>query len=675
MGGSMIGEIVSHYRVVSQLGVGGMGVVYEAEDQRLHRKVALKFLVEDAGYDAAATQRFKREAETASALNHPYICTIHDIGEHEGRPFLVMEKLEGQTLRHLISGKPLPVERVLVLGTQIADALHAAHSAGIIHRDVKPANIFVTSRGDAKLLDFGLARLEPKPHLTYRSADDSTQIRRDEITIPGTALGTTAYMSPEQARGEAVDARSDIFSLGAVLYEMATGQRPFEGATHASIFDGILNHEPVSPSELNREVPRELEQTILAALEKRVELRVQSASELRAQLQRLLRDSSSGRAAATTLPESSRKPRSRRWIAAAVILLLAAAGTGMWLTYRDAGPTETRIESVEDLYIQARYLRGKHGGEDLRTIAAFEEVVRRKPDHAEAWAALAHSYTERFFRVEPTPEWEQKAFFAVQKALAIDENLADAYVARAQLIWTQPRGFPHREALVDSLRAIALDNQSAPAHGTAARILAHVGLLDEAEYEIELARDLDPSDVRWARRHALILFWRGECAAAVEAFSRMPGRDAAHALVCAGRTDQAAQLLNEIAEQPSGAAKGPSLEALYALLAAKKGERQKALELVERTLGGRQETLGHFHHTEHVIASVHSVLGNGEEAVEWLDRAAHDGFASLPTFDRDPNLATARQHPRYASLAKRLEQQAEALREIYQRHGSTTVSN
>src|SRR5437870_361726 len=310
----MIGQTVSHYRILSRLGGGGMGVVYEAEDTRLHRRVALKFLPEDTVADAAALQRFRREAEAASALNHPHICTIYDIGEHEGRPFIVMEKLEGRTLNHLIDARLVSLERTLTLGSEIADALAAAHAAGIVHRDVKPSNIFVTARGDAKLLDFGLARLdaEKKNSVTSKAQTDAN------LTMPGTTLGTIAYMSPEQARGETVDPRSDLFSLGAVLYEMATGVPPFRGDTGIVICDAILHREPTPPSQLNPEVPRDVDQVILSALEKDRELRVQSAVELRTALRRLRRDS------APSLP-AARAAASARWLWALPVLAILAA--------------------------------------------------------------------------------------------------------------------------------------------------------------------------------------------------------------------------------------------------------------------------------------------------------------------------------------------------------------
>ena len=801
------GTRLGPYEIQSRLGAGGMGEVYEARDTRLDRTVAIKVLPDDFAFDPALAQRFEREAKTLAALNHPHICTVFDVGQHDGMTYLVMEHLKGATLRERLEHGQLDVDELLSMAAQVADALEAAHAAGVVHRDIKPANIFITNRLQTKVLDFGLAkRMKAAP-------DELTLAPTELLTEVGVALGTVPYMSPEQVCGELLDGSTDLFSCGVALYEAASGVRPFQGATPGVICEAILNRTPASLHSLRPALPRAFTQLVERMLEKDRARRVSAAESLQ-----VLRALDRERHRATSLASdaiptrseprpSMRQVRERMrwasWLAGGIMLALAAAGAYfarssepsvrirslavlgfetswgdeseqyfaegltealaadlarlralrvasrtstngarqpgrmardvaraldadavlegtvnrlgnrvrvaaqlieasteavLWAdTYErnltdafmlqrelvravseavrvqvgdrerqrlaDAGPVNAE---AYDLYLRGRYHAARENEADVdQAIALYEKATALDPSFAPVQSELARVYGLKSFYFSPEPEWEERGFAAVERALALDPDAPEAHFARGIMLWRPSHGFPHREALTEYERTL----RDQPSHDEAwhqrGLILLHIGGLQEGLRSVEEAAALNPANTLARFRIAVSLLYLGRYEEALAAFNRVPQEfqpalwiyQSSWTLMNLGRIGEAAARIQQGLDTLK-VDSGGVMHATRAMLRAKAGDRRGAVQdIAEAIRVGKG--FGHFHHTAYSIATTYSLLGELNEAQRWIDNAAQDGFPNYALFDVDPNLARLRATPAFQEFARKLRREWE----------------
>jgi serine/threonine protein kinase/Tfp pilus assembly protein PilF len=677
----MVGETISHYRIIEKLGRGGMGEVYLAEDKRLGRKVAIKFLPPEVATNENSRQRLLREAQTAATLDHPNICAIYEVGQEGGYSFIVLQYIEGETLAARIKRHLPELRESLAIAAQAADALNEAHARGIIHRDIKPENIMLTTRGQVKVLDFGLAKVLRDPGIAEPDAETGTL-----LSMPGMVMGTVPYMSPEQVRGEDLDCRSDIFSFGAVLYELLSGRRPFEAKSTAEVISAILTKDPspINRSSLAHSGGAE-ERLIRKCLEKDAAQRYQTMGDLISDLAQIRREYENGqvRPAPEATPLKAvatgaegrwrRLPVSKLGLALTAVTLVVIAAVYL-SSFRTPKPTsasgvKSTNSAAYDAYMRGMVtVRSENPTDNEAAIKLFQQAIAADPNFAAAYAELARAYSIRvrfFAPVAEKKELNEEAEVDVDKALALDPNLAEGYFARGLILWTPYKRFPHEQAVQSYKRAIELNPNLDEAHHQLGFVYLHIGLLDKGWQEIQKALAINPGNSLARYRLGVIDMCRGKYEEAFEIFHSTPLEESpsmlasytSTALFRLDRKEEASVIIEQfLKDYPKD--EGGLVTSVKAMILAKAGKQREAEDLMQRAVEiGRG--YAHFHHTSYNMASAYALMNQPEPAIKWLQVTADEGFPCYPLFEGDANLDNLRKDPRFISFMANQKQQWE----------------
>ena len=647
----MIGETISHYRIIEKLGRGGMGEVYLAEDKRLGRKVAIKFLPAEVATNDSARQRLLREAQTAATLDHPNICAIYEVGQEGGYSFIVLQYIEGETLAARIKRQLPELRDALAIAAQVADALNEAHARGIIHRDIKPENIMLTTRGQVKVLDFGLAKVLRQPGIAEPDAETGTL-----LSIPGMMIGTVPYMSPEQVRGEDLDCRSDIFSFGAVLYELLSGRRPFEAKSRAEVISAILTRDPppINRSSLGHSGSAE-ERLVRKCLEKDAVQRYQTMADLTSDLVQIRRECENGqvRPAPEATPAKAeltgteggwRRLRFSKLGLVLTALALLVAAAVYTLSFRTPKPTSASgVKSANPAAYDA-YMRGKvnvsseNPENNEAAIKLFQEAIAADPSFAAAYAELARAYSIKARLFAPGADKKklnEEAEVDVEKALALDPNLAEGYFARGLILWTPYNRFPHEQAVYSYKRAIELNPNFDEAHHQLGYVYLHIGLLDQGWQELETALAINPGNTLARFRLGQIEMCRAKYEEAFQIFDTtaleknpIVAAYKANSLFRLGRTEEASALIEQLLKDyPKD--EGGQVISVKAMMLAKAGKQPEAEAAIQHAIDIGRGYI-HFHHTSYNIASAYALMHQPDASPEMVASNGRRGLPELP---------------------------------------------